>query len=123
MATDRKPIRFEKWKPVARDYHIGYAYTVELAYRNGTVGARRVRPGTDRWMRARAHIAASALARGAEEFDVWGGVGARSWRRKVLVSQEAAEAYLRAAAARDFTMKGALKKALAARDRRLSRPA
>lgn len=117
MERERKPIGFLKWKPVKRDLYIGYSYIVEA----GPRGARKITPGVDRWMRARYRIASSALATGTEEFRVWGGMGVHSWTRTVIVAQKDAEWYLRTAAERDFTMKGTLAKALAARERRLKR--
>lgn len=109
--VERKPVRFEKWTPVKRDGSIRYSYVNPRTGRHSTYA--------DRWQRQKAYLAQAALWTGAEEFTVYGGVGSRAWVRTVLVSQEAAEEWLREAAARDFTLKGLLGRALAARDRRL----
>lgn len=115
---ERKPIRFSRWTPVKRDTYIGYSYVVQA----GPRGVRRIAPGNDRWMRAKFRIASSALASGVEEFTVSGGLGARSWRRTVLCSQEEAEQFFRdAIEAGSFMLKGTFRKALATKERRLER--
>ncbi len=113
------PIRFERWKPTARDRTIGYSYLVPTGHRGGV---RKASPGRNRWDIAKAHIAASALYSGVEEFKVWGGIGAHRWQRTVLVSQEAAEAFLlERIAAGAFTLRSTLEQALRRRDQRLAR--
>lgn len=113
---ERKPIRFSKWTPVQRDGAIGYSYTREITYRNGTIGARRITAGHDRWMRAKWRIASSALGTGVEEFTVYAG---NKWRRTVTCTEaEAIEFFETAIANGAFTLKGIYRKALACRDRR-----
>ncbi len=111
-------LRFSAWKPSARDRSIGYSYVVGSGR-----GARKISPGRDSWERAKRNVAASALYSGVEEYKVWGGIGDHRWRRTILVSQEEAEAFLRADAEGDATAQAALEQALLLRDRRLAREA
>jgi hypothetical protein len=112
---ERNLIRFSKWTPVRRDGVIGYSYTNP---RDG----RRVRLGSDRWMRAKSRIAASALATGAETFDVYGGLGRLRWRRVVTVTEaESVDFFETAISSGAFMLRGLYRKALATRDRRNAR--
>lgn len=120
--TERKlcDVRFDNFQPRLADYQVGYSYVHPIAGKNGT--PRRMPPSTDRWIRAKANIAASAIASGAEEFTVWGGLGARRWRRTVFVSQEEADAYfVRSIQNGAFTLKGLYIRSCVMRDRRLKR--
>lgn len=114
MGSTLIEISFEKFAPRARDGVVGYSYI-------HPVTGKITRPGTDRWMRAKAHIAEAALYTGALHFNVHGGVGEMRWSRTVTVPQEEAETFLREAAERDFTLKGTLRRSLAARARRLEK--
>lgn len=112
---ERKTIRFSKWKPVARDNRVSYSY---INPRDG----RLVRLGSDRWMRAKSRIASSAIATGADSFEVRGGIGTREWSRTVLVSQEDADAFFTEAIDRGwFMLRGMYRRAVLARERRLAR--
>lgn len=113
---ERSPIKFSRWRPVRRDHGIAYSYV-------NPADGRRVSPGSDRWSRVKGHIAAAAIATGAETFICHGGGGRWRWVREVTITEAEAEAYFSESmkGPTGFMLRGKVDQAHRIRDRRLAK--